>query len=361
MPGSFRHLRSLSMERSHLVPLASLLCDHACIGDDIQLSPETLSRPQKRRRRAERRAVRDALVHTVKLKSEIGLGDADNTNEDLQVFTLDDRFSVLERNIGPAGCAFMEWVSNIDRLVLKMHSVWFGGWHTYAFGGKHLLTETAGGNGVMVSGSAWIPNVNATEFQPDEVEEFDGLALALTGPSTRSLVINVVFHSTRLCVVGLTMGTDVTHATDTYILHVSFRSKTFVENGDYANVVYTNFKPREGLKRLDVISGLYRQTRGDNCTFDFRNNQHRPQESLVLQHMSEVARIHTLVELRRALECHLDHKIEFLEMDVGNRFPDQPRQSVVAIVKDTMAWKHQPLSCEELESKVDELNTSMRD
>ena len=59
------------MERTHLVPPSLASRDHACLGDRQPL--DKLSRPQKRRRRAQRQAVQDVQISSAKLKSALGL------------------------------------------------------------------------------------------------------------------------------------------------------------------------------------------------------------------------------------------------------------------------------------------------
>ena len=63
------------MKRSDLVSPESLLCGPESHGDykTEYVAREKLSSPQKRRRLAERRAVRDALVLTANLKEHLGI------------------------------------------------------------------------------------------------------------------------------------------------------------------------------------------------------------------------------------------------------------------------------------------------
>ena len=67
-------------KRSHLAsPLGlPVWCGHECLGDTLTLSPPKLSRPQKRRRRADRQAVRNAMVNTSALQGELGIRKEDS-------------------------------------------------------------------------------------------------------------------------------------------------------------------------------------------------------------------------------------------------------------------------------------------
>lgn len=65
------------MERSRPVSPPLLLSDPERHEDDFKLSPIKLTRPQKRRRRADRQAVRDALINTSALKSALATENFD--------------------------------------------------------------------------------------------------------------------------------------------------------------------------------------------------------------------------------------------------------------------------------------------
>ena len=68
-----------------------------------------------------------------------------------------------------------------------------------------------------------------------------------------------------------------------------------------------------------------------------------------------------MVELRKTLENHLDHMIKYLELDTDGRQPEEFRSSVLQQVRDTMAWKDQPLSGKQLDEKIRELSKFMVD
>ena len=70
------------MERSHLELPSFQMRSHECHEEHFKLqSPEKLSRPQKRRKRAAKCAVREALCHTSALKKMLGVPGMVDTNQ----------------------------------------------------------------------------------------------------------------------------------------------------------------------------------------------------------------------------------------------------------------------------------------
>ena len=98
------------MERSRPAPPSSLPCDLERQGDS-SLSPEKLSRPQKRRRRADQQAVRKALVHTRSLHAalvddNVGLRNVSSAPET----DVHSKFNILE--------------SKLDQVLSIISSLW---------------------------------------------------------------------------------------------------------------------------------------------------------------------------------------------------------------------------------------------
>lgn len=85
---------------------------------------------------------------------------------------------------------------------------------------------------------------------------------------------------------------------------------------------------------------------------------HQCKDTLEEQRRSDLEKV---VKLRKTLDNHLDHMIKYLELDRGGRQPEEFRSSVLQLVRDTMAWKDQPLSGNQLDEKICELSTFMVD
>jgi len=101
------------MERSHLASPADLPCGLVCHGADTKTAgcPEKMSRPQKRRRRAERCAVRSALVLTGNLKREFHVGQIDGP------FTAGGSSCLLESKL-------CQLESKLDQVLVLLTGAW---------------------------------------------------------------------------------------------------------------------------------------------------------------------------------------------------------------------------------------------
>ena len=110
---STKQFHCVLMERSRLVSPSSQLSELERHDDVTAISPIKLSRPQKRRRRADRQAVRDALVNTSSLKSALSAQNiiVNDTDESINpVSNTQMQLSVLE--------------SKVDQLLLLVSTLW---------------------------------------------------------------------------------------------------------------------------------------------------------------------------------------------------------------------------------------------
>ena len=111
--------------------------------------------------------------------------------------------------------------------------------------------------------------------------------------------------------------------------------------------MYNKFPPRS------LVENVQTHIMGEPLGGD--SDSHLPGDP-VEERRKEIAKV---VELRKTLDNHLNHMARYLGLDADGRQPEVFRSSVLHRVRDTLAWKEQSLSSQQLDERIQEVSAFM--